>query len=127
MAKKVTVTKDQLIDVMSRACMKMTVSNPARIIIGGELVELSALTVEMLFDEEGEKKMVECSCEKGFHAVYGDTVKDSVTGYVGKVTAKCDFYGRRPTQYLIESIDSTDRPIEWWVDNTRLSLFKEEK
>ncbi|MGN1399389.1 MAG: hypothetical protein ACI4WG_05280 [Erysipelotrichaceae bacterium] len=57
---------------------------------------------------------------------YGDKVIDSVTGYVGKVTAKCDYYCKKPRQYLVESIDSTGRPCEFWVESTRLRLFKED-
>ena len=55
---------------------------------------------------------------------YNDDVIDLVTGYTGKVTAKCDYYGKRPYQYLVESIDSTGRPCEYWVDSTRLRLFE---
>lgn len=53
---------------------------------------------------------------------YGDHVVDIITGYKGVVTAKCDYYGKRPVQYLIESIDKTERPCEWWVDSGRLQL-----
>lgn len=47
-------------------------------------------------------------------------VMDKVTGYTGKVTAVCGYYGERPTSYLVESVDSTGRPIEQWVDESRL-------
>ena len=47
-------------------------------------------------------------------------VKDKVTGYSGKVTAVCHYYGDRPQSYLVESIDSTGRPVEQWVDEPRL-------
>lgn len=58
---------------------------------------------------------------------YGDKVRDQVTGYVGRVTARCSYFGNRMTQYLVEGIDSTGRPIEQWCDSARLALFKEEK
>lgn len=47
-------------------------------------------------------------------------VMDKVTGYEGKVTAVCSYYGERPQSYLVESVDSTGRPIEQWVDEQRL-------
>lgn len=49
-----------------------------------------------------------------------ERVKDKVTGYTGKVTAVCGYYGERPTAYLVESVDNTGRPIEQWVDEGRL-------
>lgn len=52
---------------------------------------------------------------------YGEMVMDTVTGYVGKVTAYADYYGKREAQYLVEGIDSTGRPIEWWVPENRVS------
>ena len=51
-------------------------------------------------------------------------VTDKVTGYTGRVTAVCYYYGERPTSYLVENVDSTGRPIEQWVDEPR--LVKEE-
>lgn len=58
---------------------------------------------------------------------FGDKVKDMATGYIGRVTAKCDYYNEKPSQYLVENIDTTGRPIEQWVDSTRLKLIKEDK
>mgnify|MGYP003290568314 CR=1 FL=1 len=66
---------------------------------------------------EGERPMAN-SCE----VTYGLTVRDTVTGYVGKVTAKCDYFGKRPLQYLVEGCDGTGRPIEWWIDFNRLEV-----
>ena len=57
----------------------------------------------------------------------GDKVIDNITGYIGTVTGKCDYYGEKPLQYLVENVDSTGRPVEWWIDSTRLKLFKEDK
>lgn len=51
---------------------------------------------------------------------YGQQVHDKVTGFCGKVTGYVDYYGIRPKQYLVESIDTTGRPIEQWVEENRL-------
>lgn len=51
---------------------------------------------------------------------YGDLVCDTLTGYYGKVTAKCSYYGKKPKQYLVERSDSTGRPVEQWVEESRL-------
>jgi len=48
-----------------------------------------------------------------------DRVKDKVTGYGGRVTAKSE-YITGETRYLVENVDSTGRPIEWWYDESRL-------
>lgn len=53
-------------------------------------------------------------------------VMDKVTGYTGKVTAICDYYGERPKSYLVESVDSTGRPVEQWVDEQRLVESEDE-
>lgn len=48
----------------------------------------------------------------------GIHVKDDVTGYSGKVTAVA-VYATGETRLLVENIDSTGRPVEWWLDATR--------
>ena len=48
-----------------------------------------------------------------------DKVRDTVTGYEGVITAKAEYISRE-TQYLVESIDNTGRPIEWWEPAGRL-------
>lgn len=53
-----------------------------------------------------------------FH--YGQKVCDIVTRYRGKVTGFVFYFDKRPAQYLVESVDSTGRPIEEWVDESRL-------
>ena len=53
---------------------------------------------------------------------YEDFVEDSVTGLKGKITAYASYYGMKPTQYYVEGIDSTGRPIGDWVDEYRLHL-----
>ena len=58
---------------------------------------------------------------------YGDVVTDTVTGFCGKVTGCCHYYGKRPDSYLVEGIDSTGRPIENWIDLTRLDLTRQER
>lgn len=51
---------------------------------------------------------------------YGQKVVDKLTRYRGKVTAVAYYYGKRKAQYLVESIDSTGRPIAEWVEEERL-------
>lgn len=41
-----------------------------------------------------------------------DKVKDKVTDYTGTITGE--------TRYLVENVDSTGRPIEFWYDESRL-------
>ena len=53
-------------------------------------------------------------------------VMDKVTGYTGKVTAICAYYGERPKSDLVESVDSTGRPVEQWVDEQRLVESEDE-
>lgn len=45
-------------------------------------------------------------------------VKDELTGYSGTVTAVA-VYATGETRLLVENVDSTGRPIEWWIDATR--------
>lgn len=116
------ISRDQLILAQSTALANMTTENPAILLISETLVEASSRTVDILFGENTEKDVPVVGEYK-----YGDKVRDSVTGYVGTVTAKCDHFGKRPVQYLVEGIDSTGRPIEWWCDVKRLTLYKEDK
>ena len=62
----------------------------------------------------------------GYKFYYNEFVEDIITGYVGKVTAVCDYFGRRNRQYLVESIDDTGRPIEQWTEEDRLKVAKED-
>lgn len=48
-----------------------------------------------------------------------DKVRDKLTGYEGVITAKAQ-YVDQPDRYLVESIDNTGRPIEWWIAIDRL-------
>lgn len=55
-----------------------------------------------------------------------DKVRDEITGYEGTVTA----LGKFVTGYknaLVESVDSTGRPTEFWYDVKRLEVIKEEE
>ena len=70
------------------------------------------LVVEKILKKEGVDMKVEWNKNA--------RVIDKVTGYTGRVTAVCDYYGERPTSYLVESIDRTGRPVEQWVDEQRL-------
>ena len=53
-----------------------------------------------------------------------DLVRDKVTGYSGRITALASYVSGE-TRYLVENVDSTGRPIEFWYDESR--LVKEEK
>ena len=47
------------------------------------------------------------------------TVKDEVTGFTGVITARAE-YSTDKILYLLEAVDSTGRPIEWWFEEARL-------
>lgn len=51
-------------------------------------------------------------------------VKDNLTGYEGIVTGFA-MYATQSAKILVEAVDSTGRPIEWWVDAERIELIKE--
>lgn len=55
---------------------------------------------------------------------YRTKVKDIVTGYTGEVTAMGYYFERKPRAFLVEGIDNTGRPIEWWVDEHRIELIE---
>ena len=48
----------------------------------------------------------------------GDEVKDTITGFTGTVTGIW-FSGTQKPRLLVETIDSANRPVEWWVDVDR--------
>ena len=48
------------------------------------------------------------------------SVEDYVTGLKGIITARAEYIDR-PNHYLIESMDSTERPIETWFPEDRIS------
>lgn len=54
----------------------------------------------------------------------GLIAEDQVTGFVGEVTAAA-IYKTGSDRVMVESMDDTGRPIEWWFDVDRLK-FKEE-
>ena len=51
---------------------------------------------------------------------YGEEIFDKVTKYCGKVTGYVHYFDRKPGQYLVESIDTTGRPIEEWIEEGRV-------
>ena len=55
---------------------------------------------------------------------YRTKVKDVVTGYTGEVTAISYYFERKPRIFLVEGIDNTGRPIEWWVEEYRIELIE---
>ena len=54
----------------------------------------------------------------------GTRVRDKETKFEGIVTARAEYLYDRP-KVLIENIDSTGRPIEWWYDETRVEEIAE--
>ena len=52
----------------------------------------------------------------------GDVVRDNITGFSGTVTAKTVYIHREPL-YLVECVDTTNRPIEWWCEESRLIVI----
>ena len=55
---------------------------------------------------------------------YRTKVKDVVTGYIGEVTAVGYYFEHKPRTFLVEGIDNTGRPIEWWVEEYRIELIE---
>lgn len=51
-------------------------------------------------------------------------VKDTVTGYVGTITAYA-VYANGEERILAESVDTTGRPIEWWIDTKRAEIVEQ--
>lgn len=51
--------------------------------------------------------------------VLGDTVRDKVTGFVGKAGAFCSYLHGK-TRWMLEGMDASGRPVEWWYDWDRL-------
>lgn len=51
----------------------------------------------------------------------GDRVIDILTEFTGIVTGKADYLNGE-TRFLVEAIDTTGRPIEWWCEKSRLKL-----
>lgn len=56
----------------------------------------------------------------------GRMAMDTVTGYKGEITAHTTFK-TGVDRVMIESMDNTGRPIEWWFDVDRLELLDEEE
>ncbi|MBQ1792288.1 MAG: hypothetical protein II008_19085 [Oscillospiraceae bacterium] len=56
---------------------------------------------------------------------YGDKVRYTPTGYEGVVTAHVTYFGKKPDQYMVEALDTTGRPIEYWADEGQLHYIGE--
>lgn len=57
---------------------------------------------------------------------YGERVRDIITGFSGKVTAFKDYYGRRPVQFLVETVRADGLCREWFDENRLESAQREE-
>ena len=53
----------------------------------------------------------------------GTIVKDKETGFTGTVTARAEYLYDKP-RVMVESMDSTGRPIEWWYDESRVEVIE---
>ena len=51
-----------------------------------------------------------------------DYVEETITGFTGRITAIA-FYVDREPMYLIENIDTTNRPIDYWYGESRIELL----
>lgn len=56
---------------------------------------------------------------------FGDVVVDTVTEYVGEITAHIEYANNDEDAYKVESIDSTGRPVDWWISESRLVPYEE--
>lgn len=53
----------------------------------------------------------------------GVKVRDKETNFEGLVTARAEYLYERPS-VLVEAIDSTGRPIEWWYKEERVEVVE---
>lgn len=49
----------------------------------------------------------------------GTQVRDIETGFEGTVTARAEYLHGTP-RVMVESLDETNRPIEWWYEESRM-------
>lgn len=54
---------------------------------------------------------------------YGDVVRDKVTGFQGKVTGIVDYFGYRPKQYRVETLNA-GLPITLTIDENRAEAVR---
>lgn len=55
----------------------------------------------------------------------GVKVRDKETNFEGLVTARAVYLYGEPS-VMVESVDSTGRPIEWWYKEDRVEVIAEE-
>ena len=56
---------------------------------------------------------------KKFKFELGDTLDDTVTGYTGVATARCEYLGVENARYCLENMEN-GKPVEVWFDENRL-------
>ena len=54
----------------------------------------------------------------------GTKIRDKETKFNGVVTARAEYLYDEPS-VLVESIDSTGRPIEWWYKESRVEVIED--
>lgn len=52
----------------------------------------------------------------------GKKAKDTLTGFEGEITAYV-MYKTHVDRVMLEGVDSTGRPVEWWFDFERITLL----
>ena len=57
-----------------------------------------------------------------FNLTLGQKVRDTVTGFTGIVTGHARYLSY-DDQCLVESLDTTGRPIEQWISEKRLAKY----
>lgn len=55
----------------------------------------------------------------------GVLVIDPETGFKGKVTARAEYLYGEP-RVMVENVDATGRPIEWWFEESRVEMLSTE-
>lgn len=53
----------------------------------------------------------------------GTKAKDKQTGFVGSITARVEYLYDTP-QVLLEGVDSTGRPCDYWVNESRIEFVE---
>lgn len=52
----------------------------------------------------------------------GKKARDTLTGFEGEITAYV-MYRNSVDRVMVEGLDSTGRPVEWWFDFERITLL----
>lgn len=53
----------------------------------------------------------------------GTKVRDKETKFEGVVTARAEYLHENP-RVMVEAVDNTGRPIEWWYEENRVEVVE---